>query len=215
MKIIIGIALVGFLTSFLNFSIDEELETENNCDCELLQTANNYFGEYDIQSTDLIQVKELSNLEIQTIAAKLCVNVKLASAGGFKPEKFKNIIFDALEVDRNESTEVKNEILSIFLNQNKQKLVCPKNRDKANDRDRHVYKTAILSGVFDLFDEILLDDDLYDIDFNAFEIVDGKKETVVDYINKLIETGQYTNEDLELLRDDIIDLGGKKGNELE
>ena len=53
------------------------------------------------------------------------------------------------------------------------------------------------------------------------EIADGdlmqwrKARAVIDYIEKMIATGRRDNDELLLLMDDIIDLGGKRGADLE
>ena len=164
-------------------------------------------------TTIMSTMKVLSDDEIKDIRNYLCMNILTASTIGFKPKEFKKVILEGLGKDEDISN--KNEIISNFLNQNKQNLVCPKDKKRKGSRDLHVYKSAVLTGVLELYDEILLDDDEYDIDLNAFEIVDGKKETVVDYIEKLMATGVHGTEDLELLRDDILEMGGKRGSELE
>jgi hypothetical protein len=141
------------------------------------------------------------------------MNLIYATANGFKPLEFKKVILDGLGI--NENSENVNQVMSSFLNKYKQELVCPKDQSRKNSRDLHIYKTAILGGVIDLYDEILLNTDEYDIDFNAYEIVDGKKETVLDYIDKCLLTGQFDNDELELLKDDIIEAGAKRGDEIK
>lgn len=165
--------------------------------------------------TDIMKpMKTLSDDELETVIKKICGNIILSRTNGFKPNEFKEIILDELDVSPTTDSEAKNELVSNFLNQNKQKLICPKATGKTDSRDLHIFKTAALEGTIDLYDEILLDDEEYEIDLNAYEIVNGKKETIVDYLDKLL-AGQFKgDEDLELLRDDIIDMGGKRGVEL-
>ena len=162
----------------------------------------------------LSPMKSMSDSEIKSIANKLCANIKFASSSEFNPAKFKNIILVDLDVSSQTSDSQKNKIVSDFLNNNKQSLICPESKDDAYDRDMHFLKTALLEGVIDLYDEIILDDDEYEIDLNAFEIIDGKKETVVDYLDKLLNSKFKGDTSYELLRDDIIDMGGKRGAEL-
>jgi hypothetical protein len=104
--------------------------------------------------TDIMKpMKTLTDDEIEVIAQKLCVNIIVARSGEFQKDKFNNIILDSLEVSSSTSSKEKNEIISNFLNTNKQKLICKESEAKANDRDLHFFKTAALEGIIDLYDE--------------------------------------------------------------
>lgn len=164
---------------------------------------------------DIIKpMDKLNDDEIRNIALNLCGHIKFASSAGFSPKKFKEIILKDIGAPSNLSEKEKNQKVSKFLTENKNKLVCAKNHLKKDSRELHLYKTAILDGVIDLYDEILTDDEDYEIDLNAYQIVDGKKETVIDYLDKVL-AGKFSGSDeLELLRDDLIDMGAKRGVDL-
>lgn len=212
MKVIIGIVLIGLLGSFSSNELNDLEKTQKNCDCELTETVKTYLSINPYTATSKLNIKDLTEQEVLRIRNLLCMDIITATNFGFQKERFKKVILDGLGV--NENSENVNQVVSSFLNKYKQELVCPKDQSRKNSRDLHIYKTAILGGVIDLFDEILLNTDEYDIDFNAYEIVDGKKETVLDYIDKMIATNRRDNDELELLKDDIIEAGAKIGDEL-
>jgi hypothetical protein len=212
MKLIYAILLIGLLGSFSKNEASEQKTDSSDCGCGVTQLSKEHLASYPVTEKDTILLKEVSDEKIKSIRNRLCMNVISATSVGFDPNTFKKVIFEGLGLDENISNG--NQIVSEFLNTYKQQLVCPKDASRKNSRDLHLYKAAILGGVIDLFDEILLDDDEYEIDLNAFEIVDSKKETVLDYIDKLIATNRRDNDELELLKDDIEELGGKRGAEL-
>lgn len=159
-----------------------------------------------------LQLRPLSKKEVDYIANQLCYVTDSASVKGFDKELFEKPILDTYKISKNDKN--KNQIVSHFLNTYKNDLICKKASDSIVRRDLHVYKLALFRSVIDTFDELLLDEDNYTIDFNAYEIVDGKKETVVDYIDKLIAAGRHDRGELLSIRDVIVHLGGKKGSEL-
>jgi hypothetical protein len=213
MKVIFGIVLIGLLGSFSSNELDDLEKTQKNCNCELTETVKTYLTVNPYSATNKVNIKVLTQQEVLLIRNLLCMDIITATNFGFQEERFKKIILDGLGI--NENSENVNQVVSSFLNKYKQELVCPKDQSRKNSRDLHLYKTAILDGVIDLYDEILLNTDEYDIDFNAYEIVDGKKETVLDYIDKLIKTNVHGTEELELLKDDIIEAGAKRGDEIK
>lgn len=190
--------------------------SNDNCNCRLTDYVDDYLEiEQNSQKSD-IEIKDLSEEELAYVTKRLCGNIVLSANSGFVPENFKNIIHELLSTSGDITESKKNQIIVAFLNKYKQKLICPKSSAHTKTRDLHIYKTAALEGIIDLYDEILLnDDDFPGVDFNAYEIVNGKKETLVNYIEYLIGTDLYDNDELELLRDDIIEFGGgKRGSEL-
>lgn len=159
-----------------------------------------------------LQLRPLSKKEVEDIRDSLCIITDASKSSGFQKARFEKPILDAYKTsdfDKN-----KNQIVSHFLNSYKNDLICKKINDTTVKRNLHLYKLNLLRSVIDTFDELLLDEDNYTIDFNAYEIVDGKKETVVDYIDKLIAGGLHDRGELLSIRDVIVHLGGKKGSEL-
>jgi len=157
-------------------------------------------------------MKALSDDELKKIASKLCGDVYLSDTVGFSFKRFIKLIADGVGADPN--AENINEVISTFLNTNKNKLICSEDKYKQDKREKHLYKQALLRGITDLYDDVLLDDELYEIDFNSYEIVNGKKETILDYIDKLIEGDSHDSDELRLIQMDIEELGGKRGADL-
>ena len=224
-----------FVIFILTVTTSQSFAMENsNCNCTLTENIEQFYEEYSFNASHVIKLKDLTPAEVLKIRNRLCMNISFATHSGFEASDFKKIILEGL--GEKEDASNANELVSAFLNKYKQELVCPKDKTRKNSRDLHIYKSAVLGGVIDLFDEILLNEE-YEIDFNSFEMVDGKmeewhqlknipltpdsiigkgeKETLVDFIEKLMDSGQYDYEGMELLRDDVIDAGGKRGNELE
>jgi hypothetical protein len=159
-----------------------------------------------------LQLRPLTKEEVDYIANKLCYLTDSASVIGFNKEVFERYILETYKISKDDKN--KNKIVSYFLNTYKNELICKKAKDSIVRRDLHVYKLALFRSVINFFDELLLDEDNYTIDFNAYEMVDGKKETLVDYIDKLIEAGRHSKGELLSIRDVVVHLGGKRGVDL-
>lgn len=139
---------------------------------------------------DTIKLKQLNDKEFNTIRKNLCAEISFSALQEFDSKRFKSHILKSMDV--NSSSSNANEVVSEFLNTNKNKLICEGDRTSINkfrSRKQHLFKMALYDVVIELYDEILLDEESYKIDFNGYEIVDGQKETIVDYIDKLIATG--------------------------
>lgn len=171
---------------------------------------NTYVAPHFLQQE--LQLRPLTKEEVDYIANQLCFETDSASVKGFNKEVFEKPILETYKISRDDKN--KNKIVSQFLNTYKNKLICKKAKDSIVRRDLHVYKLALFRSVIDTFDELLFDEDNYTIDFNAYEMVDGKKETLVDYIDKLIADGNHGKGELLSIRDVVVHLGGKKGSEL-
>ena len=170
-----------------------------------------YVAPYFLQQE--LQLRPLTKKEVEDIRDSLCIITDLSKSAGFQKARFEKPILDAYKTS--ESDKNKNQIVSHFLNTYKNDLVCKKFNDSTVNRNLHLYKLNLLRSIIDTFDELLLDEDNYTIDFNAYEMVDGKKETLVDYIDKLIEDGNHGKGELLSIRDVVVHLGGKRGVDLK
>jgi len=200
---IIGIISISNLTASSNETKDCGCDLQNNV--EVLMSNQNL----NIPQQP-IQIKDLTEKEINDIALRLCI---IIITQGFEVKRINRIIAEGIDIDTNDPNI--NSFVSVFLNKYKNKLICPKDKRSSLSREKHLFKEAIFRGKIDLFDEILFDDENYTIDFNAYEIVDGKKETVLDYIDFIIQSGRGDPDDLDSIKDVIIlEFGGKYGYEL-
>ena len=206
--------LFGSFTSSEILSIEKETE---NCGCNIVERIQQY-KDKKAKLTEFILIvqnllAELSNEQVEGIASKLCSDLYRSDTVGFSKERFILIIANGLGINKNDPNI--HIYVSKFLNKYKNELICPPDKIEKDNRSKHLYKSAILKGITDLFDEMLLNDDEFKIDFNMYEIIDNKKETLLDYIDKLIASKNYNKEELQLIQMDIEDLGGKRGNELK
>jgi len=157
--------------------------------------------------------KNLTNVEVSDIHYCLCRSVS-TDAVDFNTDHFRSIIANGIGIDPNQ--EGANKLISLFLNEHFNDLICPKDPKDTTHRKKHIFKDIILiRGGFDIFNDIVMDPDEYSIDWNLYEIVNGKKETLIDYIEYLIEREGDDDGDYAFLISDIRDLGGKRGAELD
>ncbi|RXP54521.1 hypothetical protein EC396_09045 [Lutibacter sp. HS1-25] len=188
---------------------------ENNpedCGCKLKEYVAEYLELFPPNVVILANIQTYTPEQIKNAAGTACAYLEASLREGFNASKFKEKI--ATQIGVNPNNEDINSILSDFLNQNKNKMICAKDPKSNTSRSMHFYKYAILNGIIDLYDEILFDDEEFEIDFNAVEIVDGKPETLLDYIDKRITTGTGIANTLKGVRIDVVDLGGKTGQQL-
>ncbi len=176
----------------------------------LLLNTNSIFA----QNTNQPAIKELTDEEIAQVGLVLCSFIVLSSIKSFSSEEFKKIICSAIPKCSLDDKDL-NIKISLFLNKYGDRLICPEDSTYEDHRNKQLYKHAILYGINSLFEEMLLDDEKYTIDFNLYEIVDGKKETLLDYMDKLIASGDYNKDTLGIIQMEIEDLGGKRGAELD
>lgn len=181
-------------------------------DAKICDKASSLDVTNDGLKTIMVAGLKINQSEFKDIQRKLCTYLSISDSTGFKPKEFKKIILDGMGVFEHASNA--NQVVSSFLNDHKSNLKCDAHSILSGNRNILLFKTALIDGVIDLFDEILLDDENYEIDFNGYEMVNGKKETVIDYIDKLLKTGSYDRAELVSIREVIVDLGGKKGDEL-
>ena len=100
-----------------------------------------------------------------------------------------------------------------FLNQNKQKLVCP---DYLGIKPQLFFKRMFELSLAGFFEDYIIDPELKDLDLNAYEIVNGKKETLLDFINIHLEKGRGDSDTLIFIRDTLHEeYGAKFGAELD
>ena len=165
-----------------------------------------------VLSSGTAQADSLTAKEVEAINSDLCKNLSFSDTTGFYPERFNRIILEGIGVP--ESSLDAKKAVSKYLNDNKNHLLCHTNSILVGKKEKLFMKMALMDGVIDLFDEILLNDEFYEIDFNGYEIVDGKKETLLDWIDILIDRESHDYAELRSIEQVIVDLGGKRGSEL-
>ncbi|OMP30128.1 MULTISPECIES: hypothetical protein [Mangrovimonas] len=102
-----------------------------------------------------------------------------------------------------------------FLKKYSDHFICPENKQR-NIRAGYFLKQTAQLGIFSIFDKIFFEYEEGGVDFNSYEIVDGKKETLLDFVEKLIAQNYGEKAQLEYLAEVIRDeYGAKRGSELK
>lgn len=114
-----------------------------------------------------------------------------------------------------ENTENWEPVVIGFLNKYGEKLICPKSDSTALYDNEHFYKRAVSSYKFQIFYDLLIDDE-YPVELNMIQIRNGKKETLLDFIEAKKKTGVSDGMERELnfLISNLRDLGAKYAREL-
>ena len=103
-----------------------------------------------------------------------------------------------------------------FLNTYKNQIICP--RYKVSSRvypPQHLFKRILAVGMNETFEEYFFDLEDGDIDYNAYEIVNGKKETILDWVENWIALGRGDAEELRDVAYSLKDeFGAKLGKDL-
>ncbi len=138
----------------------------------------------------LDEVAKLQNLtgnpKVREFARRLCLEMMTAGeTGGDIVNTMEDQILGYMKITRS-TPEYKERIIS-FWNANKNDFIC-KGKVTSKTRDtEHLMKRAIALSIHDkVFDGFFFDTEEYDFDYNAIELVDGKPETVLDYLDKVI-----------------------------
>ena len=142
---------------------------------------------------DIIKtIRNLKNSVVNDIVRSLCLEIQYAGddLDGFNVENFENLIIKPLNLATIKTPKQKKQIISIFLNIHKDKIICYRDENDQDSRDLHLFKVAASDGLIEFFKLFLFNPE-YEIDLNVYQIVDEKKETLLDYIDKLINTGEY------------------------
>lgn len=183
-----------------------------DCGCKLKEYVAEYLA--------FFQANELTQTDVHTYTPEQITNAASAACGyledslrfGFSATKFKEKIAKQIGLDINDKDF--NKKFYVFLNRYKNEMICAKDPKSNTSRNMHFYKYALFRGIIDLYDDVLFYDEDFEIDYNAVEIINGKPETLVDYIDKEIATGTMRANTLKGIRIDVVDLGGKTGQQL-
>jgi hypothetical protein len=129
---------------------------------------------------------------------------------------FDSQLMKFLGLDENHSDRKK--IIGKVLNEYHQFIICGKD-NIGNLRDREtLIKRSIGRGEFGLIGQLMIYDEEYGYNLNNYEIVNGEKETILDYIENILNNPsllkKYREGPLKLLHNDFIEYEAKRGDEL-
>lgn len=138
--------------------------------------------------TDCGTESEDGTTEMEFLGSKLCAMIELTFGYENAGEKIEDVLLGQLEITR-ETSNYKQQILDLW-NTYSNCFIC---KSKSVTKPELPYPTHFLKRVVDfhmepqVFDEFLLNDpEEFPIDVNAVELVDGKGETLIDYLDKII-----------------------------
>ena len=114
-------------------------------------------------------------------------------------------------------TPNKEQIISKFFNENNACLICGDDTDNYIRVNEHLFKRSLARAEHTYLIHIA-NHPKYEIDWNFYEIVDGKKETILDFLDMIFNdpdlAEDYDLPELNTLRGVIEENGGKRGREL-
>ena len=111
----------------------------------------------------------------------------------------------------------KEKYISKFFNENNSKLICGDDNDTYIRENEHILKRSLALGEWDFLDHAA-NSSKYELDWNFYEIVDGKKETILDYLDMIIGdeelASEYDVDELKTLVSTLEAEGAKRGSQL-
>jgi hypothetical protein len=154
--------------------------------------------------------------ENNALADNICGASYSAWQTGTPVDSFESTILNEINVSYDDPLRAKK--ISDFINNNHDKLICSDDSLQKHRKREHVFKRAIALQSYYYFHHLAKSDD-YSINMNFYEIVDGKKETLLDYVDMILNDPEkremYNLNSLNNLRDTLEDLGVVKGSELD
>ena len=156
----------------------------------------------------------LSDEKINKIACALCNNVNYARLEGQDMPPWKETMEKYLGFSGNDKEF--RVFFNTFLNTYKNQLICPKYQVTTNIYPpQHLFKRILASGMNEIYEEYFFNFENGEVDFNAYQIIDGKKETILDWVEKWIELGRGDAEELRDVAYSLEDeFGAKYGKDL-
>ena len=153
--------------------------------------------------------------ENNALAGNICGASYLAWQGGTPVDSFESTILKVINVSFDDPLRAKK--ISDFFNNNHAKLICGCDSNSRHRSREHVFKRAIAIQSYEYINHLARSDD-YSINMNFYEIVDGKKETLLDYVDMILNDPKkremYNLNALNILRENLVDLGVVNGSEL-
>ena len=171
--------------------------------------------------------KEISYQKIEALTLRICSKVEVLRSNNKVIETVENLFLQYLSITK-DTPDYKEQIFE-FWNNYSSCFICSRS-NKNHPVPQHFMKRIIETNSHQkIFDHFILSLglDLEDaenegdlIDLNAVEVnAKGEKETVVDYIQSIIDNpdnrGLYDFEELERLKQTLIDFGAKRAIELD
>lgn len=166
---------------------------------------------------------KIDNEKLEVFANRIChlaltFRTSNAKQAGYNIEEF---VLNWIGISKEDPNY--KEKLTKWWNENNHRFICHEEGITERTRNpQHFLKRVVDLGMHKLvlYDFLLSDEDDYPIDVNAVEIYNGKEETLLDYLDKILSNPNnektYNMKEIEWLRFTIIeDYSAKRASELK
>ena len=168
------------------------------------------------------ETKEYTCEELEEFGSLICANARRLSRGNSISKAGQIIEQDFINkfgIDKNNPNY--KQLVAAVYNKYAACLICHDKPTKFTRTPEQFMKRVVSLGMYEsiLYDFLLYDEEEYPIDVNTIEMVNGKPETLLDYLDHILADPQverkYNKNEIYVLRETIIDdFGVKKASEL-
>ncbi len=202
------VILITVLVSSISFARNDSASNGANCNVKSLTSTNSGLS-------DILKMgTAISDEKIKEVTKQLCYDILSAQSNGLEVPKWKDTMKEYLGYSGSDKDFPK--YFNSFLNKYKNQLKCP--QLKITTRiypSQHIFKRLLALSLNETYEEYFFNFEDGDVDFNAYDIVDGKKETIVDWVDSWIKQGKGDKDELldvaAILEDEF---GAKRGSQL-
>jgi len=188
----------------IQFNKDSQYEIDSKKDQQLLESM----------AKSIIFPKKDSNEQIEAAICGICLDVNIAHQDGLDIPPWKSTMEKYLGFKGND--EEFKLFFNNFLNTYKNQFICPRYKVTTSIYpSQHLFKRILAMGMDQTFEEYFFYLEDGDIDYNAYEIVNGKKETILDWVENWIVLGRGDVDELRDVASSLEDeFGAKYGKDL-
>lgn len=206
MKIIV--ILITVLVSSISFA-------RNNSACEGASCATKSLTNTNSGLSNILKIgSAISDEKIKVVMKRLCGDIIRANSVGKSVPDWQKTMSEELGYSgtKDEFTNYFNS----FLNTYKNKVKCPQfNLATRIIPSQHLFKRLLALDLNEAYEEYFFNLEDGDVDFNAYDIVDGKKETVLDWVDSWIKQGLGDEDELYDIATSLEEeFGAKRGSQL-
>lgn len=152
-----------------------------------------------------------------SLADKCCKSLYLKGWSSNPVSGFEKSLLKHMGLPTN--TPDKEKHISKFFNENNHLLICEDDEDESIRPNEHILKRSIAIGRYHFLNHAVNTSEYDDMDWNFYEIVDGKKETILDYLDMVMADEDlaldYDIPELKSMMLTLEEAGAKRGRELK
>jgi hypothetical protein len=208
----LGLSTKYYRTSFLIFHKGLAIKFHKNSQYE--NDSKNDQKLFKSMAKSITFPNKNSDEQLEAAICAVCADVNWAKSWGEDMPPWKETMEKYLGFKGND--EEFKIFFHNFLNTYKNQIICP--RYKVSTRiypPQHLFKRILAVGMNETFEEYFFNLEDGEIDYNAYEIVNGKKETILDWVENWIALGRGDAEELRDVAYGLKDeFGAKLGKDL-